>query len=219
MADRWATFDCYGTLIDWDGGLAAALGELWPQADRERLLTHYHAVEPQVQAERDLAYREVMARGLAAVAAIEGLDLPEDRGDALAESLPSWPSFPEVPAGLAQARDRGWKLAILSNTDPDLLAASVEQIGVPFDLLVTAAEAGSYKPAPGHWRWFREQVGEPPAHVHVAASAFHDLAPCADLGLPAIWINRLGERGAEPRAAELPDLSGLADALDRVASG
>ena len=106
-------------------------------------------------------------------------------------------------------------MAILSNSDPDLLAASVETIGVEIDLLITAAEAGSYKPAHGHWRAFRQFAHpEPGRHVHVAASPFHDLAPASELGIPAVWINRAGESAEAVSAVELPDLSGLADTLD-----
>ena len=169
MGERWATFDCYGTLIDWEGGIRAAVSELWPDADPQRLLEHYHAVEPRVQADRDLPYREVMARALAAIAATDALEVPAGRADSLGESLPSWRPFAEVPDSLREARKRGWRLAALSNTDPDLLAASIEALGVPFDLTITAAEAGSYKPAPGHWEAFRARTGEIDAHVHVAA--------------------------------------------------
>jgi 2-haloacid dehalogenase len=213
MAERWATFDCYGTLIDWEGGIRGAVAELWPDSDAQRLLEHYHAVEPRIQAGRDLTYREVMTRALAGIAAIDALEIPAGREAAIAESLPSWRPFPEVPGSLREARDQGWKLAALSNTDPDLLAASIEALGVPFDLTITAAEAGSYKPAPGHWEAFRERAGAVASHVHVAASLFHDIEPCARLGIPAVWINRLGETSELPRAAELPDLRGLADAL------
>jgi 2-haloacid dehalogenase len=216
MADRWATFDCYGTLIDWEGGIAAALGGLWPDADRERLLADYHAVESRVQVERDLSYREVMRRTANAVGAIEGLAVPPGREDALADSLPYWSPFAEVPAALTELRDHGWRLAILSNTDPDLLAASVAALGVTFDLLITAAEAGSYKPAPGHWERFRADVGtDPAAHVHVAASLFHDIEPCARLGIECVWINRRNETSDLPRAEELPDLTALPEALER----
>jgi 2-haloacid dehalogenase len=88
------------------------------------------------------------------------------------------------------------------------------------DVTVTAADAGSYKPAHGHWLRLRERDDvDRSRHVHVAASPFHDLAPAAELGIPAVWINRLGEESDLPRAAELPDLRGLADTLDRVGAG
>ena len=96
--DRWATFDCYGTLIDWMGGIRSTLASLWPDQDAGRLLGRYHEVEPSVQAGRGIAYRTVLADTLAGVAAAEGLALPVERGDALGESLPSWAVFPEVPA-------------------------------------------------------------------------------------------------------------------------
>jgi 2-haloacid dehalogenase len=217
MADRWATFDCYGTMIDWEGGLRDAFATLWPDASPTRLLRLHHDVEPHVQEHGELSYREVLARCLAAVSAIEGLELAVERRGALAESLPSWPPFAEVPATLAELRDRGWKLAILSNTDPDLLDASAAALGVPFDALITASEAGSYKPAPGHWeRFFADTGASRDRHVHVAASLFHDIEPAARLGLTAVWINRLAESSALPRAAELPDLSGLPGTLDEL---
>ncbi|GBC87191.1 Haloacetate dehalogenase H-2 [bacterium HR12] len=217
MAERWATFDCYGTLIDWMGGIRTTLAELWPEHDADLLLAAYHEVEPEVQRGRAVPYRQVLAESLERVAHREGLELAEDDREALAESLPSWPPFPEVPGALAELRARGWRIAILSNTDPDLLDASLEAIGVPVDLRITAAEAGSYKPAPGHWERFFERSGAArERHVHVAASLFHDIEPCAKLGLRAVWINRLGEVSELPRVAELPDLSDLPDVLDRV---
>ena len=216
-APRWATFDCYGTLVDWEGGVGGAMLRLWPDGDRARLLERYHAVEPLIQAGRRLPYREVLARALRAVAAIEGLPLRTADEYALPDSLPSWSAFPDVPAALHQLRERGWRLAILSNTDPDLLAASLRQIGVPVDLTITAADAGSYKPAHGHWQRFFERTGATrDRHVHVAASPFHDLAPAHALGLTAVWINRLAERTEIPHAAQLPTLTGLADTLDRL---
>jgi 2-haloacid dehalogenase len=217
VTERWATFDCYGTLIDWYRGIRGVIRHLWPDADVERLLRRHHAIEPLVQEGRALPYREVGARTLRAMAAVE--DLPLDPADAfaLADSLPAWPAFPEVQTALRQLKDNGWKLAILSNTDPDLLAASIEQIGVPIDLRITAAEAGSYKPAHGHWRRFFDVTAAPKAsHVHVGASAFHDLAPAHELGLTAVWINRLDEHTDIPRAAELRDLGPLPATLDRL---
>jgi 2-haloacid dehalogenase len=217
VADRWATLDCYGTLIDWERGIRTAFGDLWPGADQGRLLRHYQAVEPRVEAGSNLPYREVLRRALGAVAAIEELELPPHRADALAESLPSWSPFPEAPPTLAELRARGWRLAILSNTDPDLLVQSVEALDVPFDVLITAAEAGSYKPAPGHWqRFFAETGAERSEHVHVAASLFHDIEAADRLGLRAVWINRLGETSDLPRVAELRSLSGLPAVLEAL---
>ena len=216
--ERWATFDCYGTLVDWESGIAGTLGRLWPAADRERLLRAYHRAEPLVQeAEPTTPYREVTARALEAMAAAEGLTLDGKERDALARSLPGWPVFPEVPGALHDIRSRRWRVGILSNTDPDLLEASMAAIGVEPDLVVTAREAGSYKPAPGHWLVFRERSGvERDRHVHVGASLFHDVAPAAELGIPVVWINRLRESGEVPRAAELLDLSELPGVLDAI---
>ena len=216
-AERWATFDCYGTLIDWMSGIHDTLADLWPEHDAELLLAAYHEIEPEVQEGRNVPYRQVLAESLARIAHREGLELQDDDREALAASLPSWPPFPEVPATLRALRERGWRLAVLSNTDHDLLDASLEAIGVPVDLRITAADAGSYKPAHGHWeRFFAETGADRARHVHVAASLFHDIAPCRDLGLAVVWVNRLGETSDLPRAAELRDLSGLPGTLEEV---
>jgi 2-haloacid dehalogenase len=217
MAERWATFDCYGTLIDWRSGITAALAHLWPDADRVRLLHLHEVIEPLVQEHAELSYREVLARTLRAIAAVEALLLSDADDYALAESLPLWKTFAEVPEALSKLRADGWRLAILSNTDPPLLEASMKQIGVPIDLAITAAEAGSYKPAHGHWQRFFEQTAiDRSQHVHVAASLFHDIAPAQQLGLRAVWINRLAETSALPRDAELPDLRELPLTLERL---
>ena len=217
MTERWATFDCYGTLIDWEGGLRGSLAQLWPGQDVELLRHRYHQLEPIVQAGRALPYREVQRRTLRALAAVEDLALAPGQDARLAEALPNWPAFVDVPPALTALRDHGWRLAILSNTDPDFLAASVEHIGVPIDLRITAADAGSYKPALGHWQTFYARTGaSPKRHVHVAASAFHDLAPAASLAIPAVWINREAETSNLPRAAELPDLTALPATVERL---
>jgi 2-haloacid dehalogenase len=217
MSDRWATFDCYGTLVDWRSGIRATLARLWPASDADALLTLYHQLEPAVQAGRGIRYRDVMAEALANVATIAHLDLPPGEGDALTESLPAWPVFPEVPAALGELRARGWRLAILSNTDADLLRASLLAIRVPVDLWVVASEIGSYKPAPRHWEAFFDlAAANRDRHVHVAASLFHDIEPAGLLGLRCVWINRLAESSPLPRAAELADLASLADALETL---
>ena len=212
---RWATFDCYGTLVDWNQGIQTTLDRLWPEADAAELLARYHEVEPRVQMGRALPYREVLRESLRLLAGHEGFDLAGDEEYALATSLPRWPVFSEVPGALRELRERGWRLGVLSNTDPDLLSSSLAAIGVPFDVAITAAEARSYKPAHGHWERFRADTGAGGArNVHVGASPYHDLAPAAELGLAAVWINRLAEESELPRAAELPDLAGLPDVLD-----
>lgn len=217
MSDRWATFDCYGTLVDWLGGMRASLARLWPEADADALLALYHQLEPTVQAGRGLAYRDVMAETLAGVASLAHLELPAGEEDALGSSLPGWPVFAEVPAALAELRLRGWRLAILSNTDADLLDASLLAIGVPVERRVVASEIGSYKPALRHWEVFFDQTGaNRERHAHVAASLFHDVEPAGRLGLRCMWINRLGEQSDVPRAAELTDLTGLPGALEAL---
>jgi len=217
VPDRWATFDCYGTLIDWNRGIGDTLAGLWPAADRVSLLARYHEIEPRVQLDSGISYREALREALRLLAEHEGLTLGSEDEYALAESLPGWPPFPEVPGALAELRGRGFRLAILSNTDPDLLEASLERIGVLVDGQITAAEAGSYKPAPGHWERFFEQYGaDRERHVHVAASLYHDIEPAERLGLQAVWINRLHEQSDLPRAAELKDLSRLPETLDEL---
>lgn len=215
--DRWATFDCYGTLIDWMSGIRNTLADLWPEHDDELLLAAYHQIEPEVQRGRAVSYRQVLSESLERVAHREGLELADDDRQALGDSLPTWPPFPEVPVSLRELRARGWKLGILSNTDPELLDASFEVLGVPTEVRITAAEAGSYKPAHGHWQRFFEQTdADRDRHVHVAASLFHDIAPANELGLHAVWINRMHETSELPRAAELSDLSKLPETLDEL---
>jgi len=217
MSDRWATFDCYGTLVDWAAGIRGTLARLWPAADADALLASYHRLEPAVESGRGIAYRQVMAETLARLAESAGLAIPAGQADALGSSLPRWPVFAEVHAALRALRERGWRLAILSNTDPDLLDASLGEIGVPVDLRIVASEIGSYKPAFGHWSaFFAESGADRARHAHVAASLFHDVEPCALLGLRCIWVNRLGEESALPRSAELPDLAALPEALEAL---
>ena len=213
MADRWATFDCYGTLMDWNGGIRRELARLWGDERADDLLARYHEIEPEIQAEHpSLSYRDVMARALARLG-----ELPSGEEDALGRSLPGWAPFPEVPAQPQEARRRGWGLAILSNTDSDLIEASVASLGVPFDETVVASEIGSYKPANRHWEEFFARTGASRArHVHVAASLFHDIAPARAFGLRTVWINRLGERAQPAPDRELRNVAGLADTLDEL---
>jgi 2-haloacid dehalogenase len=204
MNERWATFDCYGTLIDWNRGIRGVLARVFGDANADAELRRFHDLEPALQADGRRTYREVLTE------AMRRLGAGEPEVSTLAASLPGWPAFPEVRPALEDLRAGGWRLAILSNTDRDYIDASMRQIGVPFELAIVASEIGSYKPGTRHWtEFFRRTGADPASHVHVAASLFHDIAPAADLGLRAVWINRLGEQSSLPRVRELPDLTGL----------
>jgi 2-haloacid dehalogenase len=214
---RWATFDCYGTLIDWNAGIGAALERLWGLERAPELLQRYHELERQVQAEEYRSYAEVLTLTLERIAQEVGYGIPEGESGVLAQSLPTWPPFPEVPDGLRELRRRGWNLVILSNTDRHLIIASEKQIGVPFDLMIVAEDVQSYKPAHAHWeRFFELTTADKDSHVHVAASLFHDIAPARELGLKSVWINRLGEKAEPEPDRELADLKGLPDTLDEL---
>jgi 2-haloacid dehalogenase len=140
----------------------------------------------------------------------EGKALADSESTALSDSLPRWPAFPEVPEALARLHDDGWRLAILSNCDRDLIATSLPRLGVRFDRVITAEDVGSYKPDHGHWQRFSELTGaDPDRHVHVGASLFHDVAPAADLGIPCVWVNRLGEPADPEPDREVADLGGV----------
>ena len=187
------------------------------RSEADRLLHRYHELEPELEADGELTYRRGADR-----ARSSGSRTRKAPSSTIRRPLPTrcrrGSRSRRCAASLEEARARGWRLAILSNTDPDYIAASKELIGVPFDETVVASEIGSYKPAHRHWEEFFDRTGADRAgHVHVAASLFHDIAPANELGLRSVWINRLGER-AEPAKPdrELPDLDGLADVLDEL---
>jgi 2-haloacid dehalogenase len=218
-AQRWATFDCYGTLIDWNAGIRGQLERLFGVQVAPRMLERYHELEPEIESESEPfpTYREVLTLALERLAQDESVQIPEGETDALAKSLPGWQPFPDVPPALAELRDRGWMLALLSNTDRDLIEASQRQLGVPIDIAIVAEDVGSYKPAHGHWdRFFEATTADRQRHVHVAASLFHDIAPARELGLRSVWINRLDEEAGPRPDRELTDLSGLPDTLDEL---
>ena len=164
--ERWATFDCYGTLIDWNGGIRGELARVFGEESADEQLVRYHELEPQLEADGQRSYREVMTE------AMRLLGAPSGEEDGLAQSLPAWRPFPEVPGALQKARGRGWKLAILSNTDRDYIEASMAQLGVPFELAIVASEIGSYKPGLAHWSDVRAgQPGECPTCTSRQASS------------------------------------------------
>jgi 2-haloacid dehalogenase len=221
MSRDWVTFDCYGTLADWLGGMRGALERHVGADDAARLLHAYHDLEAEVEARRPApSYREVLTETLRRAAERERIVLPPGAERTLVEHWHELPIFDDVGAALGALRDAGWSLAILSNCDDDLLATTLERMPVPVDLTVTAEQVGSYKPDPGHWRAFAERTdGDRGRWVHAAQSWFHDIVTAAELGLPSVWVDRLGS-GEDPARAtvRIEDLRGLPDAVERASA-
>ena len=212
------TFDCYGTLIDWETGISsavlAAAAADGVQLDRAAVLAAYAEIEPVVEAREFQSYRAVLAETARRIAARFHWPLEPARAGFLAASLPTWPPFPDTNPALERLRAAGLRLGVLSNVDDDLFAGTCARLTVVFDLVVTAAQVRSYKPAPGHFRVARERLGTA-RWLHAAQSWFHDVEPAAALGVPVAWINRKGGRGHGPArpTVELRDLRELADWL------
>jgi len=210
------TFDCYGTLIDWRGGIGdafSAIGAAVGQpVDRDQVLDLHARFEPEVQRQEFRSYRQVLDLTAPRIAGALGLEIPATAPHFLSESLASWQPFADTGAALNRLREAGYRLGILSNVDDDLLAATLEHFPVDFDLLVTAQQVGSYKPALGHFREAQRRIGEA-RWLHVAQSFFHDVEPAVALELPVVWINRLHEdpcSAASPLAV-FPDMESFAE--------
>ena len=207
---NWVTFDCFGTLVDWRHGISASV-ELLAPGRGAAVLDAYNTHEPVVQAECPrMRYRLVLAEALRRACAQEGVPLNDDDASVLAATIPYWPVFPEVGAELGALRAAGWRLALLTNCDRDIVGETRRRLPVPFDAVVTAEDVGAYKPADAHFDRFRT-AHEPGRWVHVAQSYTHDMVPAHRLGISRVWINRLGERPADPSILQqvLPDLGGL----------
>jgi 2-haloacid dehalogenase/putative hydrolase of the HAD superfamily len=211
------TFDCYGTLIDWEAGIRDAFLDA-AATDGRRLsaaevLDAYRQIEPEVEAETYRSYREVLAETATRVAARLHWRIARDRARFLAESLPSWRPFPDTNAALDRLAAAGCRLGILSNVDDDLIAGTRRHLGASFDPVITAAQVRSYKPAPGHFLAARRVLPESARWLHAAQSYFHDVVPCKSLGIPVAWINRKAEKtgAAGPADWEMRDLASLAD--------
>ena len=208
MSIRWCTFDCYGTLIDWEGGITAALLPLLDgPVDRNALAQEYIQTEAEVEAGEYLRYRDILDRAGMALLRKHGIDRPSP----LPASLPEWDAFPEVRGSLRALQAAGRKIAILSNVDRDLIASSLPKLGITPDLVVTAEDVGSYKPAAGHWKRFTELTGAATADtIHIGASQYHDMVPAAALGYRTVFIDRHGEPLISTPTRVLRDLAPLA---------
>jgi 2-haloalkanoic acid dehalogenase type II len=204
------TFDCYGTLIDWQRGIGEAFGAAAAAAplDVAAAVAAYDELEPVVEAERYRRYRDVLTETARRVAGRLGWPLDPARAGFLAESLPRWPPFPDTNRALERLAAAGYRLGILSN-------GSRRHFTVAFDLIVTAEQVGSYKPAHGHFTVARQRIGGE-RWLHAAQSYFHDVTPARAFGVPVAWINR---KGQAPSGAARPDveLRSLADLADWLA--
>jgi 2-haloacid dehalogenase len=198
---RWVTFDCFGTLIDWNSGFAAILrplvGDRTPQ-----VIDAYHRLEPVLEQETPhRLYKDVLATGLLRAAEEVGVPLSEAQARTLPERWGTMPVFGDAEPMLAALRADGCRLAILTNCDEDLFARTQRAFRAPFDLVVTAERVCDYKPSHAHFRHFSRISGARPGEwVHVANSWFHDITPARELGIPRVWLDR-DDTGQSPADA------------------
>ncbi len=210
------TFDCYGTLIDWEDGITrafrAAAAESGVVLDDAAVLAAYAEIEPAVEAESYRTYRAVLEECARQIAERLGFALPESGPAFLAESLGRWRPFPDTVPALERLSRAGHTLGIVSNVDDDLLAQTRLQLDVPFSIVVTAEQVRSYKPAHGHFLEARRRIGERP-WLHAARSLFHDIEPTRALGIDSAWIRRNSTEPAPVGVRTFDDLRALADRL------
>ncbi len=210
------TFDCYGTLIDWESGMLVPL-QAWAANHRvaatdDGLLEAFGRHENKVEADNPgMLYPDVLRAALRAVAGDFDVPATGDEADALAASIRDWPPFPDSPSALRYLK-RHYRLVILSNVDRDSFAHSNAKLGVEFDAIVTAQDVGSYKPDARNFRFLLDRLGQMGVErsqvLHTAQSLFHDIAPANELGLATAWINRRHGKpgmGATPPSDAKPD--------------
>jgi len=216
LADRWLTFDCFGTLIDWRHGIRTT-GELLFPGRGDDFLDAYITVEAEVESEASFKrYRAVLAETSRRAARQLGVDLKADDSTALVDTIPHWPPFADVGSALAELRKAGWKFALLTNCDRDLIALTQRRLPASFDAVVTAEDVSAYKPNHAHFKLFQSTFGSSAeAWIHVAQSYFHDIRPTHELGITRIWVNRQGEK-EDPSLADAV-IGGLAELPGAVA--
>jgi 2-haloacid dehalogenase len=222
------TFDCYGTLIDWEAGILSALRPVvepsGTEVDDETLLEHFARIESSIQAGPYRPYREVLADVLRGLGRELGFWPTDAEVGAFGASVGTWPPFSDTVAALTALRTR-YQLAVVSNVDDDLFDGSARALRVPFDEVVTAQQVRSYKPARAHFDEALRRLGKPMDRVlHVAQSLFHDVAPAKALGFSCVWVNRRAGRpggGATFPANARPDLEvpDLASLVERMGLG
>jgi 2-haloalkanoic acid dehalogenase type II len=219
---EFVTFDCYGTLIDWETGIQSAFkqsleGMELSQTQEAELFELYQEEEKRVEGEMPYRkYREVLALAASGAARRFGKTVPEKLSSILAEQLPSWAPFPDTNLALERLATE-YTLGILSNVDDDLLAGTLKLFTVPFDLVVTAERVRSYKPGTEHFEEARGIIGADRGWLHVAASIYHDIEPALRLGIKTVWVNRKnnleGRRLKGRIVREVKDLTQLANWL------
>ena len=219
MSGRWVTFDCFGTLVDWQTGFSAILRDI--AGDRlPEFLAAYHRHERAAENERPhRLYRDVLETAVRRAATDLGLPITDEQATSLPRNWRSLPVFPDVEPELAALRAAGYRLAVLTNCDNDLFAQTHKNFQQPFDLVVTAEDVKDYKPSLMHFRRFYRLSGvEMGDWVHVACSFYHDIEPAKELGVRRIWVDRDGT-GEDPTNAtrRLPNARGLANAVAALA--
>lgn len=217
----WVSFDCYGTLVDWESEICGAVDGVLRahgvRRSRGEILDLFAEIEPRVQSsDAHLTYRCVLRRVMVEMGDALGIRCSEPELDCLADSLAGWPVFPEVREALTALQTR-YKLAVISNVDDALFAGTAEALGVEFYAVVTAEQAQSYKPSRRNFDLAAARMGEETdAWLHVAESLFHDIGPANRLGISSVWVNREGRGGGTRRTDAVPDLvvSDLAELAD-----
>jgi 2-haloalkanoic acid dehalogenase type II len=211
------TFDCYGTLIDWETGIRKAFHDALLRTGAKtsldaRVFELYAVEEQRLEKETPhLSYRGVLTKSALSVARKVGWDLSEDQASFLAEDLPRWVPFSDTNPAL-EALGRRHSLGILSNVDNDLLAGTLKHLKARFEILITAENVQSYKPAYPHFNEARRIIGD--RHwLHVAASQYHDIEPALKLGISAVWVNRKNIPLSEKRVPVVKDLTQLTNQI------
>src|ERR1700722_10887858 len=190
-ATRWLTFDCYGTIADWNSCMLSAL-EPVAGGQGAALLTAYHQAESILEAgARWRPYREILTDGLALAAQRSGIALAAGGSGALVDAWPGMEIFDDVAEALADLVRSGWRLGVLTNCDDDLFSSTAAKLPAPFEVVVTAQQVRSYKPDLGHFRKFAELTGATPdSWIHVANSWVHDILPASRMELRSDWVDR-----------------------------